>query len=589
MANEPIQIVEIDIDYCGNTYGTAPCSAVLGTTGIKKCFNTFATCQDQVDFLKTTKTFRFINNRVNIPKGYDAYPVLKEGGVSAFSGTVNIAGSNPRMAAFGRRASVTVNLQDFIDDDIGFDKYQTQRISGAAQSSSIGYNPADFGTFFTRLRARFPYYTGRPLRIMEANLDSGVVTVTATRNFIITDFKGPDSNGSVTIEGKDILTLADDKKALAPKPSRGKLDGAVTNAVGQSFSLTPTGVETEYPASGYGTIGSEVVSFTRTGATVTLTGRGLEGTVATSHSLNDTFQIALYFNNVRIDDAVYDLLVNYAKVSATYCPKVTEWTPEITRWMPSVLLKTVITKPTGVAQLIGELSDLGISIWWDEVQQKVKLIATHPIQNELITPVSDNLDIKAITQEDMDEDRITQVHFYTKQSDPTKDYKDKNNYDRINVLIDTDAESVNAYNDTKVREVFCRWLNDGADSIIRSLALRLLKRLNTPPIHYTILLDINKTALNLADVIELDSRVSTDDTGTPVKRLVQVIRRLEKKSGHELEVETQSFLYDGKYGQIMANGSPVYSLATDTQKKLGAFFVGATLKFSDGSKPYSFI
>lgn len=590
MANrEPIQYVEIDVDYCSLTYGTAPCTAILGTTGTKKCFNTFATCQDKTNFTKSVKTLTFINNRINLPKGLIAYPVLKDNGVSAFSSTVNIAGSNPRMAAFGRRATVTVALQDFVDDDIWFDKYQLQRISGVAQSSGIGYNPINVGSFFSRLRARWPYYAGRPLRIIDGYVDDGILTINKTRNFIITEMTGPDNSGAVTFEAKDVLALADDKKALAPKASRGKLGAAVTAASGQTFTLTPTGIEAEYPTSGYGTIGSEVVSFTRTGATVTLTNRGIEGTVAAPHNLGDTFQIALYINNARIDNTIYDLLVNYAKVPASFCPLVTEWAPEITRWMNSVLLKTVITKPTGVAQLIGELSDLGISIWWDEVAQKIKLLATHPVQNEQIYPISDNLDIKSIEQEDQDEDRITQVHFYTKQSDPTKDYKDKNNYDRINVMIDTDAESVNAYNDTKVREVFCRWLNSGADAIVRTLSIRLLKRLNTPPIHYTIVLDAERASIALADVLELDSRISTDETGLPIKKLVQVLRKTEKRSGHEVEFETQAFFYDGKYGLIMANGSPVYSSATPTQKRLGAFFVGPTLVFSDDGIPYSFI
>jgi hypothetical protein len=564
-------------------------SNTTASTGIRKCFNTYATCQSKSWYTKVAKKLTFINNRSNLPKGLVAYPVLKDNGISAFSSTVNVAGSNPRMNPFGRRASVTIALKDFVDDDIWFDKYQLQRISGAAQSSGIGYDPGAVGTFFTRLKARWPYYAGRPLRVVDGYVDDGVLTITQTRHFIITDMKGPDSEGNVSFEAKDVLALADDKKALAPAPSRGKLGAAVTAAVGQTFSLTPSGIEVEYPASGWAVIGTEVVTFTRSGATVTLTSRGQEGTVATAHSLGDTFQVALYIDGARIDDTIYDLLTTYAKVPTSFCPLVTEWEPEITRWMDGVLLKTVITKPTGVAQLVGELSDLGVSIWWDDVNQKVKLLATHPVSEELIVPVTDNLDIKQITQEDFDEDRVTQVHFYTKQSDPTKDYKDKNNYDRLNVLVDTESESINAYNDTKVREVPCRWLNNGADAIVRTLSLRLLKRLNTPPVHYTVLLDAQLKDINLADVIELDSRVATDEAGIPVKKLLQVIRRTEKKSGHEVEVEAQSFRYDGRYGQIMVAGSPVYGSASDTQKRLGAFMVGASLTFSDGSPPYSFI
>ena len=590
MANrEPIQYVEIDVDYCTRTYGSSPCLAVLGTTGSRKCFNTYATCQFKSAFTKTTKTLTFINNRANIPIGLQAYPVLLDRGVSAFSSTVNIAGSDPRMSAFGRSATVTVNLQDFVDSDSTFDKYFTQRINGMAQADNVGYNPKDYGTFFTRLKARWPYYAGRPMRVVDGFVDGGVLTIDQTRHFIITNIAGPDSNGKVTIEGKDVLALADDKKALAPKPSRGKL-GADIDLVATTFNLTPSGIGTEYPASGYATIGSEVVSYTRSTDTITLTGRGLKGTVASTHSLGDSFQEAINLESARIDDTIYDLLVTYAKVDPSFCPKTTEWEPEITRWMSSVLLDTVITKPTGVSQLLGELADLGISIWWDDVNQKIKILANHPVGSASITDISDRNNIKKIEQEDQDEDRITQVHFYTKQSDPTKDYKDKSNYDQIQVIVDTTAEGVNAYNDTKVREVFCRWLNNGADAVVRVQALRLLQRFNTPPVHYTITLDTQDRDLGLTDVLRLDSRVSTDEAGFPVQKLLQVFRKEETRFGHELKVSAQAFIYEGRYGYIMPNGSPVYGSATETQKATGAFFVsGSTLVFPDGTGPYVFI
>lgn len=591
MANrEPIQIVEIDVDYCSLTYGTAPCTAVLGTTGTLKCFNTYATCQATTAFTKTALTVKFVNNRSNLPKGLNAYPCLQERGITAFSSTVNIAGGDDRLGAFGRRATVEVKLKDFVSDDIGIDKYQTQRVSGAAQSSGVGYDPITRGTFFTKLKARWPYYAGRNLRVIDGYVDGGVLTVDQTRHFIITNMVGPDKDGNVSFEGKDILALADDKKAVAPKPSSGKLGNDVTVAVGQTFTFTTAGIGATYPASGWATIGSEVVSFTRSTDTITLTGRGLYGTVATTHATGDSFQVALNIVAQRVDDTIYDLLVNYAGIPSTYCPLVSEWEPEISKWLSGLSLDTVITKPTGVAQLIGELAVLGISVWWDEVNQKIKLQATHPVGNEQITPISDRNNIKFIEQEDKDEDRLTQVHFYSKQSDPTKDYKDKGYYDQINVLIDTDAEGANAYNDTKIKEVFCRWLNNGADAVVRTLGIRLLKRFNTPPVNYTILLDAKDRDISLVDVLQLDSRIITDQTGLPITKLVQVFKRTEKRSGHEIEISAQAFVYDGKYGVIMINTAPVYGSATDTQKKSGAWFVNATtLVFPDGAKPYTFV
>lgn len=587
MPREPLQYVEMDIDTCSLTYGTSPCTAVLGTTGTDKCFNLFATCQAKSAYTKTTTTVRFVNNVANLPVGFQAYPCLELNGISAFSSSVNIAGGNDKLGSFGRRATVTIKLKDFVSDDVLLDKYYAQRISGAAQSSGVGYNPRTRGTFFSKLKSRWPYYAGRQIRVIDTYLDD--LANVKTRTYIITNISGPDSDGSVTIEGKDILALADDKRALLPKPSQGKLDANITVAAGQTFNLIPSGVETSYPTSGYATIGSEIVSFTRSGAVVTVTARGQFGTAIATHSVNDTFQIAYNISNMRIDDFLYDALVNYASVPAAYCPLTTNWRPQITKWMSGIVLNTVIAKPIGVAQLIGELSVLGVSIWWDDTSQTIQLQPNRPVTNEEITYMDDNNSIKAIEQDDEADLRITEVHFYTKQTDPTLDYKRKDNYNQINVLIDTDAESANAYGDTRVKEIFCRWFNNGADSIVGVLSKRLLKRFNVAPKTYKITLDAKDNTVDLVDVISLNSYINTDTLGLPVQQLVQVIQKTTKRSGHEVEVLTQVFDYNGRYGIITSNTTPVYSLATSTQKLNGGWLVGPSGVFSDGSLPYAFI
>lgn len=590
MANrEPIQYVEMDIDYCSLSYGTGACAAILGTTGNLKCFNTFKTCQDTANFTKSVKTLKFINNRANLPKGLRAYPCLRENGITAFSSTVNIAGGNSKYNAFGRRATVDITLDDFIDSDTYLDKYQAERVSGAAQASGVGYNPKDRGTFFTRLKSRFPYYAGRPLRIIDGYIDDGVLTVVQTRHFIITDMKGPDSDGSITLSGKDVLALADDKKAVAPFTSKGKLDRDITEDVGQTFTLTPDGIGTEYSSKGWATIGSEVVAFTRSGDDITVTARAQYGTKVSSHSEADTFQEAWNIQSMRVDDLLYKLLTVYAKVDPAFCPKATKWKPEITTWLSGLKLDTVIAKPTGVSQLIGELAELGLSIWWDEVNQEIGLQASHPVTDEEITPISDRDNIKSISQEDNDDERITQVHFYLKQSDPTEDYKSKSNYDQINVIVDTDSESENAYDSSTIREVYCRWLNKGAQSITRLIALRLLNRFNTAPKTVTVTLDAVDRGLGLTDVANLSSYVITDETGAPKDTLMQVFQVKESKSGHEIQVSMQEFQFQGgRSGYCMPNTTTnTYDTATNLERASGNFAVdGTTLKFSDGTGPY---
>lgn len=589
---EPIQYVELDIDYCTLSYGVGSCTAILGTTGELKCFNTFKTCQDKTNFSKGTKTLRFINNRPNLPKGFLAYPCLKEGGVSAFSSTVNIAGGNSKMSSFGKRATVEVNLHDFIDSDIYLDKYQKERISGAAQSSGIGYTPRDRGTFFSRLKSRFPYYAGRPLRVIDGYIQSnGTISVAQTRHFICTNMSGPDSDGSVTISGKDILTLADDKKAVAPFTSRGTLDVDITEEAGQTFKVLPEGIGVEYKTSGLAKIGSELVRYTRSSDTITLSGRGLYGTTAGTHSDGDTFQEALEIVRQRVDTVIYDLLVTYAKVDPAFCP-TTEWEAEITRWMSSVKLDTVISTPTGVQQLIGELADLGLSIWWDEVNQKIGLQVSHPFTDEEVGSITDRDNIKEISQEDNDEERITQVRFYSKQSDPTVDYKTESNYDNISIIVDTDAEGENAYNESSIRSIYCRWLNKGALATIRIICLRLLGRYNSAPKTFTVKLDAKDRGYGLTSVVSLDTYLLSDDTGASIPTQMQIYKVTESKSGHEVTVYMQEFQYSGgRFGYVMPNTTTsTYNTATNAEKASGMYIVdGTTLKFSDNTGPYVFI
>jgi len=597
---EPVQIVEIDVDYCSRTYGTAPCTAILGTTGVRKCFNTFFTCQDKANYngnlLDTStalnyKTLRFSGPRVNFPLGIGTYfPVLTD--VSAISSTVNIAGSDESLSAFGRRATVSVTMVDFITNDKYFDKYQTGRVDGTAQTDEGGYNPNDRGTFFTKFKSRIPYYVGRPLRVIDGYIEGGSLVNTRTRNYIITNMTGPDSNGKVTFEAKDILSLADNNKSVAPAAARGNL---VANISGSDTSLTlqPSGIgDLEYAASGYAVIGSEIVTFTRSADVVTLTARGLKGTVATNHSALDTFQQAFNVEAMRIDDLLYELLVTYAKIPASYIDTAA-WEDEITTWMSSLLLDTIITKPIGINTLIGELAVLGISVWWDDVNQKIGLKANRPLFNDTAYSLTDRNNIKAIEQQDLDQYRLTQIHFYSVQQDPTKDVSSKDNYNRLVVTVDTPSESKQAYGDTKVREVFCRWVNNGADSVIGILSRRLLNRFNTSPKTYSIVLDAKDRSIALADVVNVNSRIIADDTGNPISTDLQVIKLVESKFGHEVEVTAQIYNYLGRYARVMSNSAHDYGSATDLEKSKGGYITGGTYTspsdFADGTSPYQMI
>jgi len=612
---KPVRVVEFDVDFCSLTYGISPCTAALAMPeNPRKCYNTFPTCQDKDNFNPEPLTLRFSESRVDLPAGGPiTFPVLES--VSPVTATVNIAGTNERFNGLGRRGTITATFSDFPYNDRVTDKYAAERKSGDAQLDEGGYNPEDRGSFFAKLKARWPTYGDRPFRFIEGSLQDGddlILTESgeelstesgaslstikdgtfieeSVRHYIITDFLGPDRDGQVRIEGKDILHLADDKKALCPRPSRGQMRFEI-NEGETTVELTPENIgDAEYPSEGWAALGREIVTFTRSGDILTLTGRGLQNTEARSHREGTTVQLAYRVVDTRIDDLVEDLLINFSNVPASFIPKV-KWEEDVTRWASTLVLDTIITRPEGVQKLIAELAVLGVSVWWDDVKQEVGLKINAPVAAGEIVEFSDDANILDIHQEDNDEERLTQVHFYSVQTDPTGSATDKNNFDRIIVAIDVEAEQENSYRNPRIREVFSRWVNEGADSVLLVNALRLLSRFNTAPATYKVKIDNKDNSISLVDVVNLTSRVNQDLTGRIRPKLTQVRKKTTDEKHGWTNIELQDFSFDGQFRVIAPNevdGSPfpVYGDATQAQKDTFAYLIAEDDGFFPDGEP----
>ena len=224
-SREPFYVVEIDGDYCSLTYGVAPCTAV--GSGDAKCFNTLASCQDLPNYDPETKTYRFCSMRSPHPSGLDAIPSLKS--VSVSPSKIDIAGG------LGVRSSVSLQFNDHPASDIGVDKYLDDRT----------YIASERGSYWTKWRARNPFYQGQSIRVLSGFIVNGVYDVTnfQTRHYIIENVTV--SGGTCSITGKDPLKLADSNRAQAPKASTGTLAAAI-NSTDTSATLQPAGVGAEY-------------------------------------------------------------------------------------------------------------------------------------------------------------------------------------------------------------------------------------------------------------------------------------------------------------------------------------------------------
>jgi hypothetical protein len=114
MGRMPIYILEVELTYCDNTYGSSPCTAA-GASG-SECYNCFGTCQDTANFTETTKTYKFSSTRIE--NGLTFPTIL---GVSTAPTTLTPA------KGIGMRSSCSVQLQDHTWTDVGVDPYVSTR------------------------------------------------------------------------------------------------------------------------------------------------------------------------------------------------------------------------------------------------------------------------------------------------------------------------------------------------------------------------------------------------------------------------------------------------------------------------------
>lgn len=580
MPVEPIVWIEIDVDQCTLTYGSSPCAAVLGSTGERKCFNTFKTCQDKPNYDLGSLTYKFYMPRSDLPKEAGVFPCLQS--VSESAGQVNIAGTNPDVKGLGKREEITIKCADFPYGDQYTDKYASERRSGAAQASGVGYDPATRGTFFGKLRARWPYYAGRACRYNEAYYENGVLSEVVTRHYILTDMDFDAGSNTATFKAKDFLVVLDDKNAVIPVANNGELLEDMTATVTE-FTVRPEGVgDEEYDASGRVIIDNEIMSFTRVGDVFTVIERGLGGTEISEHSAGNSVQQTYYFDRQRIDAAIEGVMRYKDYVPASYIPTA-EWNAEASRWAGSLFIEGEITKPTGVNSIMNELVQLGVSVWYDREGQEIGFKVNRPPDEDTIFDINDDANIRAIELEDRDEERLTDIYIYSDIRAATESPTSGDSYRKLTLITDENARSENEFNDTKIRQIYSRFLGRGNDSVIRIIAKRLLNRFRWSPEFYEFRIKYNPD-IKLTSVIRVNSRISQEPTGDNVSRLMQVVSIRHTKPKHEMIVTAQVYQFDQKYALIAPNSTPVYTSATDDEKSKYAFFA----PLSDGAEPYTF-
>ena len=501
-----------------------------------ECYNTRNTCQYVPGFDKTTKVLRFAMPTNYLPKNIDAIP--------------SVSGINTAPAVIrpgedlGQRASVSVAFNDHPHHDRGLDPYVATR----------PYNPIKQGTYWGKWRARNPYFQSRGLRIIKGYLGQSLDEMT-TRHYLMETISGPDASGRFTITAKDVLKLADDDRAQAPVASNGRLDGDIDESA-TSFTIQPAGIGSEYPSSGKIVIGSELMTFTRSGDNFTVV-RAQSGTKVDTHSDDAAVQVVLEYDSKTPSFIINDLLTNYASVPAEFIP-LDDWTFEDDTYL-SRAYTVEIVEPTAVKDLIGGLCRTGgIYLWWDEISQLVQFKGIREPSFSLIE-LNDDADFleSSMRIKEQPRTRISQIWVYYGVIDPTEDLDESTNYHGLYVLVDADAESADQYGQPNIEKIYGRWISQFNRPAAESLAQRRLSRYRDPPRHISFDLTFNSKKIDIGQIFWTNTRLiqSVSGENDPGRYLAVSYEQSESKinvSGEEFNYQP---LDDGGVKRVIVDNN----------------------------------
>lgn len=564
VGREPITVVEIDLDYCQNAYGDSPCTALLGTTGTTKCFNTFKTCQDQANYLKGTKTYKFCSNTAFLPIGEQIYPCIID---------VDVAPTQLKPEGFAVSPSVTVTFQDFPHGDRGTDPYITER----------EYTPT--GTFFGKLRARNPYLINRVMRVKTGYIDRDRTIYSQTRTYFIDRMEGPDSKGRVRIIGKDILKLADSDKAKVPVEEKSMLYGALETGI-DVLRLRPEGIGEEFPSSGTIRIEDEILTYAgRDGDLLTGLVRGTDGTVEAAHEVDAKVQRCVRFTNESVPNIINTLLTTYTNIDSAYIP-LSDWVEEADTWLGSFTSSVLLSEPKGVREVIEEiLSATGSALWWDDIDAEIKFKVIVPFINLGDVPVIDetsNILAGSVTVRDLEKERVSRAITYFGEISPIEDVE-KNNFKNIVVQIDS-AEGENAYGVSITKEILSRWTP--SEAYANAIGNRYLYRKRFTPREVKVRLDEKDGALKTGDLRDISSRLLQDFYGSTalIRFIVTETRTVEIGTSLEYTMLQVSERGGFRAALIAPDVMGDYTAVTDEERAQYMFISNDNGFMSDGSE-----
>ena len=587
-ARRPVQYVGIKQKRCSLRYGVTQCTA----SGGPLCYQTWGTCGDQTNITSDGSiTWVFCADGAAIMPTYsrdgehivtNPIPMLES--VTAASSEINVGSQRTAIAPLGVGSSVTIAFRDAPwDDRVG----DFNKASRAAQVSA---------PFWALFRARNAFYTGALVTVWDGYHGQTLAEM-QRRDYIIDTITGPGSNGKVSITATDPLRLAEAKDAKFPPEIDASLAAAIdatTTTIRVSAHAADLDKVCGNTALFYARIGDEIIAYT--GHTLdgdgyrTLTGvwRGVLGSAADAHGANDGVSRVGRYERIQHWLVAADLIDNHTGIPAGY-RDAAAWDDEGYNYMTTQKATRTIISPIAVDTLLGQLCQQGsFSIWWDERQQTIPLLANRPPQGQPGTITDDVIVAGSAALADDVKAQVSRVAVYFDSRGPFNEGKPEN-YRVMRLNIDGFVESAAAAGKSSTLTIYADWITRETDAL--RMAARLLLRYRLIPQYLTLSVDAFaggvRRALNNGDVFDVTTASHIDSEGNPLVTRWQVIATDDTAPGHAIKLKLQSYRFLGRFAVIMPADAPDYADATEEERENGCWIADETTGLMpNGDAPY---
>lgn len=537
ISHYPVSLIVLTLDKCSLTYGASPCTATGGAGS--ECYNTYHTCQDRINYSKTTVDLKFtsfdtplsLTTLAGEPYVSDGY--VSDGYVEESSGDIiakpYLQKVKPLPTRIGTKITAKgrqkITMVDELSNDIGIDPYVLNR--GSIQ-----------GEYWKKLVARNPNYKGRPVKIYEGYL--GLLESQFEQRWGGTIDNITIKNGIVTLDCIDTLSAIDG----IPVPA--KIESEIINtitAVQTTIILSSITKDdgTQIDTSGIIRIEDELISYTGINIPAKqLTGctRGIHNTIGATHDAEERIGIVKYYAPDNPFDILQSILtdsgVPLADIDTTAFAYWKDW-PKT-----DVDFSAIITEEDDItaSELFWEIVNIIDCHVWQDENQKITIrrdISNAPGRTYATLTDESNIIFKSGSADSNEKSRRTRYVMYWGKS-TLGGYDVQASYSDISIAVDADAEGENSYNDLKEEIIFNRWVSKSflqeeiAERYCSNIVRRkLLNRIDARPI-VKVSVEVKDEGNKTGDDIILETDEMLQPDGNPITERFLVIKREKRES-----------------------------------------------------------